>query len=100
MKNKNINVIRWILFGPAVLATWYVIVRAFGLIPHWLYRHGLEGLIARAEILLAIIFGFLLPCMVVYFVAKYIAPTHKKTAGWTAVVLCLIWKLLLVLGIL
>lgn len=99
MKNKNINLIRWFLFGPAVLATWYLMILVFAMVPHWIYKMGWNKILEYAEIPLAIVCGFLVPCIVVYFVAKYVAPNHKKTAGWVAVVFCVLWELFLMFGL-
>ncbi len=86
-KNNTYDVLRWVLLAPIVLLTWYIIMLLLAHIPHLMIAWGFENLWGYIEIP-ALIIGFLLPCIAVYFVAKYIAPKYKNIAGWSAVVFC------------
>ena len=97
--NKTTDVLRWILLAPFVIATWYMVLFIVAPIPHLIYSLGWVKILEYLETPLFIIGGFVLPCIAVYFVAKYIAPKYKNIVGWSAVVFCALWELFLIFGL-
>ena len=93
MSEKSVNIIRWVFLLPCVILTWHVLMFVFGAIPHLIYTWGWEKMLTYLEIpLVAILGGFVLPCVAVYFVAKHIAPNHKKAAAWGSMALRVLWN--------
>ena len=99
-QNKQMDVIRWVMLFPAVLVTWCICVPLLGWIPHLFYRWGWVKILEYSENILAIVCGFLLPCIAMFFVARWIAPKYKNIAGWGAVAFCALWELFLIFGLL
>ncbi len=94
-KTTNIhNIFRWILLVPVVLLTWYVVLKLLGPIPHLMFVWGFGNLWGYIETP-AVIIGFFLPCIAVYFVAKAVAPKHKNIVGWCSLVLCFLYMVTL-----
>jgi hypothetical protein len=80
VKQKYIDILRWVILVPAVYTTWFVVVMGFAFV----FR--------RVPILwnsdLIVIDLFVCPSIAMFFVAKYIAPKYKNIVGWVAVALC------------
>lgn len=97
MKKKEIiDVIRWVLLGPAVCAAWWsgLVISAF------LERWGLFlDLLDSYPIVYFFIVFVIIPVIAMFFVAKGIAPKYKKISGVVAVVVCILWDLFLFLNL-
>ncbi len=92
--NSFINALRWLALVPAVLLTWYVFLRITGPIPHLMITWGLETVWAYLETPLTFIIPALI-CVLTYFVGKWIAPNHKKAAGWFAIAVPILYFIIL-----
>ena len=79
-KNDNINILRWILLVPVVLFSVYLVSLLSAYIAHFI------GDVEKIKTLFLIVW-FLVQSVVAYFVARYIAPTHKNIAGWVSIIL-------------
>ena len=79
-KNDCINILRWILLVPAVLLSVYLVLLLSAYIANFI------GDFEKFKTSFLIIW-FLVQSVVAYFVARYIAPTHKNIAGWVSIIL-------------
>ncbi len=79
-KNDYINILRWILLVPAVLLAVYLVLLLSAYMTHFI--GGFEKIKTPC-----LIVWFLIQSVVAYFVARYIAPTHKNIADWVSIIL-------------
>jgi hypothetical protein len=79
-KNDNLNILRWILLVPAVLFTVYFVSVLSAYIAYFI------GDFEKFKTPFLIIW-FLVQSVVAYFIARYIAPTHKNIAAWVSIIL-------------
>lgn len=92
--SKVFDVLRWIALIPAVFLTWYLFLRIIGPIPHMMIMWGFAKTWSYLEPIMPFVAGILL-CILTYFVGKWVAPNHKKVAGWCALALPPLYLLVL-----
>ena len=98
-QNKKLDVLRWVVLVPVLSIVWYMTVIVLGYVPQLMYMWGWFKVLEYFEMLLAVLGGFVLPCIAVYYTAKYIAPKYKKTVGWCAVGFCVLWTVFMLYGL-
>ena len=92
MKEKNKNVLRWVLLLPAICIVWYIVSFGVAYIESWFYTPELWDSWGLAIMIADL---FVLPSIAMFFVTKWIAPKYKIWLAWASVILCALWCILL-----
>lgn len=94
--DKTNEIIRWIVLVPAVFVLWLATFLLCAWIEGWFYTPYLWMKFGLVFILLDV---FVAPSFATFYLAKYIAPNHKKIAGVGAVVFCAILGVVFLYGL-
>lgn len=95
-KERNYNILRWAVLVPTVCIGWYLVASVCLSIEGLFYTPELWQ--SWGHIFMILDFGAM-PCIVMFFVARAIAPKYKNLMGCMAIILCIVLAALLFYGL-
>ena len=94
--SKKTDVLRWILLVPAVILSWHIVEFMASVVARWFYAPETWEKLGVTVIIMGL---FVLPCLAVFFTARYIAPKYKNLIAWSTVLLCVLFNVVLIYGL-